>query len=43
MALLLVQNSMVLNNIIKTNVYGGDHWVDLSIDWAGIPDRVVLK
>ena len=43
MALLLVQNSMVLNNIIEANVYGGDHSIDLSIDWAGIPNRIDLN
>ena len=43
MALLLVQNSLVLNNIVEANVYGGEHSVDLSIDWKGIPDRVDLN
>ena len=43
MGLLLIQNSLVLNNILQANVYGGDHSVDLNIDWEGIPDRVDLN
>lgn len=43
MGLLLIQNSLVLNNILQANVYGGDHSVDLNIDWEGIPDRADLN
>ena len=43
MGLLLIQNSLVLNNILQANVYGGDNSVDLNIDWEGIPDRADLN
>lgn len=39
MALSLIQNSLVLNNIVRANVFGGDHSLDLFIDWEGLPDR----
>ncbi len=39
MAVLLIQNSLVLNNLVQANVYGGDHTVDIQIDWEGIPGR----
>jgi len=42
LALSLAQNSLVLNNIVRANVFDGDHSLDLLIDWEGLPDRTNL-
>ena len=43
MALLFIQNSLVLNNLVQANVYGGDHSIDFRIDWEGLPDLTDLE
>ena len=37
LTMLLVQNSLVFNNLIDTNAYNGNHKVDLRVRWNGIP------
>lgn len=36
-ALLLLQNSLTLESALQANVFGGDHNIDLYLDWAGLP------
>ena len=43
MGLLLIQNSLVHKNLLLTNIYGGDHSIDLNFNWEGIPDRNNFK
>jgi uncharacterized protein YdgA (DUF945 family) len=38
LGMIVLQNSLVFNNLIQTNAYGGDHSIDLKINWAGLPD-----
>jgi hypothetical protein len=38
LALLLVQHSLVFNNLVEANAYGGAHSVDLAISWGGLAD-----
>ncbi|MCH7816426.1 MAG: DUF945 family protein [Proteobacteria bacterium] len=40
--LLMIRNSLVLNNEVAANVYDGDHSIDLRIHWAGLPDLTDL-
>lgn len=43
MGLLIAQNNIVLNNFIQTNVYGGEHNLDLEINWQGLPNLTDLN
>jgi len=38
LALIVAQNSLVFNNFVQTNLYEGDHELDLKVQWAGQPD-----
>ena len=38
LGMLIVQNSLILNNLILSNAFDGDHSVDLKINWAGLPN-----
>lgn len=38
--LIAIQNNFALNNVLKANAYGGDHELDLQIQWAGLPDLI---
>lgn len=38
LGMLIVQNSLILNNSILANAFDGDHSVDLKINWAGLPN-----
>ncbi|MDA1370503.1 MAG: DUF945 family protein [Proteobacteria bacterium] len=38
LALIAIQNSLVLNNLIEANAYAGDHSIDIRIDWQGLPE-----
>lgn len=38
LVMLLLRNSIVLNNSIATTMYAGDHTVALRIIWRGLPD-----
>ena len=38
LALLLVQNSLEFKNLLEANIYDGNHQLDLSISWQGLPD-----
>jgi hypothetical protein len=43
MSLLIAQNNIVLNNFIQTNLYGGEHNVDLKVNWQGLPNLTDLN
>lgn len=38
LGMIVLQNSLIFNNLIQANVYGGDHSIDLRINWAGLAD-----
>lgn len=41
-ALLLLRNTIVLNNAIAATAYDGEHTLDLRIHWRGLPDMTDL-
>ena len=42
-SLLVVQNNLVLNNSIQAVLYGGEHNLDLKINWRGLPNVTNLN
>lgn len=36
--LILIQNSLVFGNTVEANAYGGDHSVEMTLAWKGLPD-----
>lgn len=38
LALILIQNSMAVSNLLEASAYGGDHNLDFRMDWQGLPD-----
>ena len=43
MSLLVVQKNLVLNNSIQAVLYGGEHNLDLKINWRGLPNLTDLN
>ncbi len=42
MGAILIQNSLVFNNLVEANVFDGDHSIELYIDWRGMPGVIDL-